>query len=92
MVRSLLKNPVDKNYNHPDCIYCPEELQPQVFELAAKTHFHNRYMYDPEVEPRRLRQFITDTFQGLHSVLIITAWSSCITAGVEGFLFYKFNL
>jgi ribosomal protein S18 acetylase RimI-like enzyme len=91
LIRALVENPVDESYRHPDCIRCPRELQPQVFELATRIHFHNRYMYDPEVAPKEAKAIY-------HRYLSGMAFNSdyhCLVKlhrdRLQGFIFYKIN-
>jgi ribosomal protein S18 acetylase RimI-like enzyme len=91
LVRSLLKDPVDESYRHPECVPCPDDMQDQVFELAAKTHFHNRYMYDPEVAPDEAAAI----YQRYLSGLAFNSDYHCLIkledGEVQGFIFYKYN-
>lgn len=91
LVRSLLKDPVEESYQHPECIPCPEDMHSQVFDLAARTHFHNRYMYDPEVEPEEAEAIYQRYLSGLAFTYDYHCLIKVHQGRVEGFIFYKFN-
>lgn len=91
MARSLVQSPVPKEYGQTDCIPCPYELQTEVLELAKKTHFHNRYMYDPEVRHQDAvnvyRKYLADLgFKKEFRTMIMRNGQKLL-----GFIFYKYN-
>ena len=91
MVRSLRDSPAHYQNACPDCVPCNEELKPEVMKLVEETHFHNRYMYDPQVSAKDAADIYSKYLAGFaftpdyHSLIKVSG------GVVQGFIFYKFN-
>jgi hypothetical protein len=91
MARSLENAYLSKDYVQSGCEACPEERLPEVIEIVKNNHFHNRYMYDPNIPSKKAmgiyKQFLSNcAFKGDYRLLIKQK-----EGVIDGFILYKFN-
>jgi len=91
LVNSLSRAPLPEEYGDTDCGPCPEHLRRQVMELVEKTHVHNRYMYDPEVQPEKAAEIFSRYISGFGFQKNFRHLIKMREGRVVGFIFYKFN-
>ncbi|MBW2618887.1 MAG: GNAT family N-acetyltransferase [Deltaproteobacteria bacterium] len=91
LIRSFAESPVGEEYNRPDCLPCPQDLQGSVMGLVEKTHVHNRYMYDPEVSAETAAEIFSKYLSGFAFKEGFRSRIMLEGGKVTGFIFYKFN-
>ncbi|MBI4776826.1 MAG: GNAT family N-acetyltransferase [Deltaproteobacteria bacterium] len=91
LARSLIESPAPDEYGDNNCVSCPEQLQNQVIDLVRNTHFHNRFMYDPEVSEHDAAEIYKQYLSGFAFKKDFRSRIVLREGQVEGFILYRFN-
>ena len=91
MVRPLVETPLPKSYGLTECIPCSDSLKTQVLNMVREIHFHNRYMYDPEVARKDAIDIYSKYLSGVAFKPEYRSLIKCDGDRVVGFIFYKLN-
>ncbi len=91
LARNLRGQEVPAEWAQTGCEPCPQRMRDQVMELVRQTHFHNRFMYDPEVPAQQAAQIYQRYLSGVAFDSDFRSQVRLEGDKVKGFILYKFN-
>jgi ribosomal protein S18 acetylase RimI-like enzyme len=91
LVKSLKDASLSEDYFLTGCEPCEKERLPEVLDIVDNNHFHNRYMYDPNIAPHKAigiyKDFLSScAFEKDFRLLVKRSGQE-----IHGFILYKFN-